>query len=116
MQVLEEVNELLEQDPAEGWELLKRFSLSIRQLVRSVKHCPEHSASVNNLQRHLMPCVTVCNVHLNCVSACCSLLWLGLHTSTTCTASTILIACTSPTEVLLRRSWALYRADVSQGN
>ncbi len=39
MQVLEEANELLEQDPAEGRELLKRFSLSIKQLVRSARHC-----------------------------------------------------------------------------
>lgn len=39
MQGLEEAKELLEQDPAEGRELLKRFSLSIKQLVRSVRFC-----------------------------------------------------------------------------
>ena len=39
MQVLEEASELFEQDPAQGQELLKRFSLSIKQLVRSAKHC-----------------------------------------------------------------------------
>ncbi len=37
MQVLEEANELFEQDPAEARELLKRFSLSIRQLVSSIR-------------------------------------------------------------------------------
>lgn len=38
MQILQEVAELLEQDPAEARLLLKRFSLSINQLVRESRH------------------------------------------------------------------------------